>query len=48
MTKKKKNYSKFNIPCTLGLKNFKFLSLNPTHQGLSNNTKSVPKFPYNF
>jgi len=38
------NYSKFNISFTLGLKITKSPPRNPTHQGLSNNSKSLPHF----
>jgi hypothetical protein len=44
---KVKNYPKFNMSYTLCPIISKSLSLNYTHQGLSINTKSGPKFPYN-
>ncbi len=39
---------KFNIVLTLGLKIIKLPSMNPTHQGLSKDTKTLyPNFPKN-
>jgi hypothetical protein len=43
-----KKDSKFNISWTLGLKISKSPSLNSTQWTLSNNTNSMPKFPYIF
>ncbi len=43
-----KNDSKFNISHILCLKFTTSPPWNPTHWGLSNNTKSEPQFPYKF
>ncbi len=43
-----KNYSEFEIYHTLDQFFFKSFSLNLTHQGSFNNTKSAPKFLFNF